>query len=75
MESKKYSLITEDFRKVGIGLLIALGGAALTYLQDTIPGVDFGQYQPIVMAVNSIIVNAGRKYLTENTYDKTEETS
>lgn len=66
MESKKYELKTEDFKKIGTGALIALGGALLTFTAETIPNIDFGEYTPVVVALSSILINAGRKFLINN---------
>jgi len=63
MVSKKYELNKTDMSKVGKGLLIALGGAVLTYLETLIPQVNFGEWTPIAVAVNGVIVNFGRKFL------------
>lgn len=62
-ESGRYQLNLEDLKSIGIGLLVAVGGAALTYIADVIPGVDFGVYTPVVVAIASILINAGRKFL------------
>lgn len=51
----------EQLKKIAIGGLIALAGALATYLQDAIPTIDFGTWQPIVFALNSMLVNALRK--------------
>jgi ABC-type antimicrobial peptide transport system permease subunit len=64
-ESGKYQLNKEDLTKLGIGALVAVGGALLTYIADTIPGIDFGVYTPVVVAVASILINAARKFLQE----------
>ena len=61
--SKKYQLNGIDLRKLGTGLMIAVIGATLTYLEDQIPGIDFGNFTPVVVALNSVIVNVGRKFL------------
>jgi hypothetical protein len=53
----------EGLKKVGKGALIAGAGAVLTYLAEAIPGVDFGAYAPIVVAVFGIGVNFLRKLL------------
>lgn len=55
----------EGLKKVGKGALIAGSGAALTYIVEAIPGVDFGVYAPIVMAVFSIGINFFRKLLLD----------
>jgi hypothetical protein len=54
----------EGMKKVGKGALIAGAGAILTYLVSAIPGVDFGAYTPIVVAMFGIGVNFLRKLLT-----------
>lgn len=51
----------ETLKKIGVGALISLGAALATYLQDTIPNVDFGTWQPLVVVVNSVIINLLRK--------------
>jgi len=61
--SYKYTLNQEDLKKVGIGALIALGGALLTYIEEIVPLVDFGDLTPLVVGFNGIIVNFLRKYL------------
>lgn len=61
--SGRYQLSVEDLKKIGVGLLIAAGGAALTYLAEIIPNVDFGIYAPVAVAVASVLINAGRKFL------------
>lgn len=66
--SPKYQLTVGDLKKLGIGLGIALLGAALTYLTEQLPNVDFGQWTPFVVALWSVIVNAVRKWLTESKY-------
>ncbi len=63
MESKKFSIDKVGLKKVGKGLLIAVAGAALTYLEGAIPGVNFGSWTTIAYAINSAIINFGRKFL------------
>ena len=62
--SLKYSLNKEDLKKIAIGAGIALAGALLTYVSETITSVDFGEWTPIVVAISAILVNAGRKFLS-----------
>lgn len=69
-ESKQFNLNNVDYKKILTGAGIALLGALATYLQDTIPGVDFGLYTPVIVALNSIIVNAIRKFITSSVYTK-----
>ena len=62
--SKKFSLNLVDLKKIGIGLLIAVIGAGLTYLTEMIPNVDFGSFSPLVVSAWSVVVNVVRKFLT-----------
>lgn len=64
--SKKFSLNEIDWQKIGKWAMIAAGGALFTYLQQIIVGFDFGVYTPIVMAMNSVLVNAVNKFLEGN---------
>lgn len=47
--------------KVVKGAGIAAAGAALTYLVQAVPGLELGDWTPIVVAVLSVLVNAVRK--------------
>ena len=49
--------------KILKGLLIATGGAALTYLADLIPNIDFGVWTPVVVTLFSVLLNMARKLL------------
>lgn len=64
--SQKFSLNTLDRKKIGKGALIAIAGALFTYLESVITTIDFGTYAPIVMAINSILVNIVTKWLQWN---------
>ena len=66
MESKLYKINAEDLKKIGIGALVAVAGALLTYLSEVITQIDWGQYTPVIMAIWSILVNVARKALTNN---------
>ncbi len=68
VKSKFGQLISEDVKRILIGGGVAMAGALLTYVADLIPSVNFGDMTPIVVAVLSIIVNIGRKLLTETKY-------
>lgn len=63
-QSKRFSLNSADIISLGKGLLIACAGAALTYLTEQIPNVDFGQLTPVVVAAWSILANIVRKYIS-----------
>jgi len=66
--SQRFQLNWNDMEKIGKGLLIALAGAALTYLTEQIPNIDLGEWTPIVVAIWSVIVNAAKKWLSETRY-------
>lgn len=57
-----------DIRKIVKGLVIALVVAFVTWAEQTIPGIDFGSYQLLAVAINSAIVNAVREYLKAQGY-------
>lgn len=62
-ESKRFTLNRVDMNKLLIGACVAMAGALLTYVAENVGHVDFGEYTPIVVAVISILVNAGRKFI------------
>lgn len=61
--SDRFELNKEDMWKVGKGLLVAAGGAALTYIAEVVTQVDFGSWTPVVVAGASVLVNLGRKWI------------
>lgn len=63
--SKRFKLNLVDLKKIGVGALIAIIGAALTYGSEIITEVDFGVYTPMVMASWSVLVNIVRKFLLD----------
>ena len=64
-EKKYLGLPTSQWVKIGSGLLVASVGAMLTYLTETIPNIDFGEYAPFVTIFFSVIANIIRKWLAE----------
>jgi hypothetical protein len=44
-------------------LLITLAGAALVYISEVLPKLDFGNYGPILVPFAALLVNIGRKYI------------
>jgi hypothetical protein len=68
--SPNWTLIKQDLKKLAIGLGITLLGALATYLEDTIPGLNFGAYTAIVVAINSLFVNIIRKFVMSSVYVK-----
>lgn len=65
-ESEFLQLSNTDYKKIGKGAIIAILGALLTYGSDIILNINFGTYTPIAVAVWSILVNAGWKWIQNN---------
>lgn len=63
MQSARFTLNKEDGRKILTGAIVALSGALLTYFSQIVTQIDFGVLTPTVVAIASILVNAGRKFL------------
>lgn len=61
--SENFVMNKEDMKKLGKGLLIALLGALLTFLEENIINIQFGSWTPVIVALNSVIVNLGRKWI------------
>jgi len=61
--SYRFSLNKADLNKIAVGAGVAVVGALLTYVSETITSVDFGQWTPIVVAVWSILANTVRKFV------------
>lgn len=61
-KSTRWRVNKADLEKVGVGLLIALHGAFLTYVSQIILQTDFGAWTPIVVAGWSAIANLIRKW-------------
>lgn len=66
--SKKFQLNKEDGAKILKGALMAIGGALLTYITQTIGDIDFGTaWTPIIVALGGILVNTAHKWITDHT--------
>ena len=61
----KFSIDKLGWIKIWKGALIAVGGALLTYIAQTAGNLNFGEFTPIVVALMSILVNAGRKWIED----------
>lgn len=74
MGSPRFSLNTIDLKSIGKGLLIAVTGAALTYVNGVVMQTDFTVHYndlavnltPIVVAGWSGVVNLVRKWIADN---------
>lgn len=64
--SPKFTLNKADLKKIGVGALMALGGSAVGYGLSVYGNVDYGRYTYIIIPVLSILLNAARKWLSEN---------
>ena len=70
--SKSFSLSLVDLKKLGKGMLIAISGAALTYLSEWRGDVDFGIFKPAIVAGLSVLVAAFQKYIVDTTPEETD---
>ena len=52
-----------DWKKIGMGALMAMGGVLLAYLPTVMSDIDWGQYAFIAIPVASILINFLRKLL------------
>lgn len=62
-DSPKYQLNKKDLAKIGKGALIAMGGALLVYITDTLPQIEWGPWAGVAVAVGAILINAARKFI------------
>lgn len=67
MGSKRFRLSVTDWQKIWTGFLVACVGAIITFLTEQIPGVDFGEWQFLAVAVASTIANFLRKLISDGT--------
>lgn len=58
-----YNNLPVKVQKILKGAMIALLGLLATFLEEQIPGLNFGKYAVYAVAVNAIIVNAIRQYI------------
>ena len=64
--SSSFSLNSADIKSFGRGVLLAMAGAGIAYVQQYITGQDFGQYTVFVSAFNSIVLNGLRLWVQDN---------
>ena len=65
--SGAFKLNYVDFLKLVRNGLIYGAGTALTFISQNLSGVDFGVYTPVVVMVISVVIDALRKCLVDNT--------
>lgn len=63
MESPRFSIDKKGLFKVLKGAGIVGGAAALTYLLEAIPGMNFGATTPAIVGILSILINFARKWI------------
>jgi len=64
--SQKWKLNKTDFWKIVKGLLIGMGGAALTWLSIALGNFDFGSLSFAIVAVFGALINFILKLLKDN---------
>lgn len=63
--SQSGSLNIKDWKSIGRGLLITLGGAAASYAIVTLGNIDwssFGKYAPVATVIGAALINILRKW-------------
>lgn len=65
-----YYALSEKQQKILKGAMVAGLGLLATFLEEQIPGINFGKYAVYAVAANSIIVNALRMYVLSCTIEK-----
>jgi hypothetical protein len=71
-QSRRFALDGADLRKLGTGFLVALVGAGATFLSDAATSIDFGMWSPFVSMAVSVVVNAIRKWIADNSQPSPE---
>ncbi len=64
--SRAFDFKQSDGKAVGRGAVVAAVGAAIVCLTQTTSEADFGVWTPFVTALASVLVNAIRKWLSDN---------
>lgn len=67
LPSPRFSLTSADWKKIGMGGLLALAGAAVVWLGQVEAQVDLGLWQPFVAAAVAVALNGLRKFIADNT--------
>ena len=62
-KSPSGSIDKKGLIKVVKGAGIVGGAAALAYILEALPGVNLGEYTPIIVGILSIVINFVRKWL------------
>jgi hypothetical protein len=70
MASERFKLDKEDFVSISKGFGVGLAGAILTYALGYFGNVNFGEWQPIAVAVLAVIANLARKWAVNNKPDE-----
>lgn len=73
--SGQFNLIKEDLKKIGVGFLLAIGGAIIAFLTDVTNIIDYakyGVYGPILqLGISSLaaaLINLIRKWMSTSIY-------
>ena len=62
--NNQFTFTKENMLSIAKGAGVAVVGALLTYVAQYVSNTDFGQWTPIVVAIAGILVNAGRKWVS-----------
>lgn len=62
--SERFAFSVDDLKKVGMGLLVVMVGAGLTWISEWVVKTDFGDASPLVVAGWAFVANVIRKLIT-----------
>jgi hypothetical protein len=65
-----YNNLPEKVQKILKSVMISILGILATFLEEQIPGLDFGKYAVYAVGFNSVIVAAIRQYIAFCLTDK-----
>lgn len=63
--SSRFAVNSDDMKKLGTGMLIAIAGAVLTYGSEWISGTDFGVWAATISAGWAVAANFVRKFIKQ----------
>jgi hypothetical protein len=64
-QSKRFSWNGDDFYKIIKGAALAGAGAIVAVLADNLTTLDFGPWTAVIGAGISVVLNAARKFLSD----------
>ncbi len=67
MNSPKYSLTKQDLLPLFKTLLALILGVVLTWMTQTIPNINFGEFSPVVTALFTMLIKVAQRWVESYT--------